>query len=114
MNQGQTSIGSGSGNDSNENRVADATPSRTLGAESGGGQPPRNRQAPTPVADSPDDAADATEQADETPHAIEGDTLPGPLAGAIPVEKKSADQVFPDGPNVAPSPWEKDAAEGKA
>lgn len=107
MNQGQTSVGSGSGNDSNENPVVDATPSRTLGAESGGGQAPRSRRAPTPVEDLPGN------EADEAPHAIEDDSLPGTLAGAIPAEKKSAGEVFPDGPNVAPSPWEKDAAGGK-
>lgn len=26
---------------------------------------------------------------------------------------KQAEEAFPDGPNVGPSPWEKDAAQGK-
>jgi len=46
-----------------------------------------------------------------------GNKTLGELPGPLPAGKdlpKAADKAFPDGPNVAPSPWEKDAAEGKA
>ena len=112
MSQGQTSVGSGSGNDENENPVVDSAPSRTFGAESGHSDYPPKLPAPRPATASPDDETE-TEAEDQAPHAIEDEALPGTVLGSMPLEEKSADKAFPDGPNVAPSPWEKDAAQGK-
>jgi hypothetical protein len=86
----QTSVGSGTPNDRNENPApSDGYPSRTFGAES---SPPAVPAAP---------AAPLTQ-------AVESDAvdLPSPLdVGSAP--------DIPDGPNVAPSAWEVEAAQGE-
>jgi hypothetical protein len=95
----QSSIGSSPGNDSNENH-------------SGGGPPPKTMGEETQAPPSTDLQQDATQEV---------------ASGATGNELSSAEEVlpvlpihtaaenpgdFPDGPNVAPSPWEKDAAQG--
>lgn len=84
----QTSVGSGTPNDRNENPApSDGYPSKTFGAES---SPPASAVGNPP------------------PEAVESDAadLPSPLETA-----NMAD--MPDGPNVAPSAWELDAARGE-
>ena len=92
---GNTSIGSGTTGDHNKNPAPDSRPSKTMGAESGPDQ--ASSSAP------PDTAA--TSDLLTSPDEVLRDV---PAAG-VPVDP----QALPDGPNVAPSPWEKDAAEGK-
>lgn len=95
-----TSVGVGGGKDSNENPPADSRPSKTMGAESG---PDEMRPG----------AAGAT---DSSGHATASDVLTAPdeRLRAVPTSGVPLDpRAFPDGPNVAPSPWEKDAAQGK-
>ncbi len=88
-----TSIGSGNSGDNNENPPPDSRPSKTMGAESGAESSPAT------------ETAAATSDLLTSPEEVLRDV---PAAG-VPVDPKA----FPDGPNVAPSPWEKDAAEGK-
>ncbi len=99
-----TSIGAGDGTDSNENPRADSQPSKTMGAESG---PDGSKPRPAGTSGMPgrsDNAADSDVLA-----------APDELLRAVPTSGVPMDpQAFPDGPNVAPSPWEKDAAQGKA
>lgn len=92
---GNTSIGSGTAGDHNENPAPDSRPSKTMGAESG----------PDQASASAKPGAAATSDLLTSPDEVLRDV---PAAG-VPVDP----QALPDGPNVAPSPWEKDAAEGK-
>ncbi|MEO8023284.1 hypothetical protein [Polaromonas sp.] len=89
-----TSIGSGTANDDNENPAPDHRPSKTMGAESG-----PDRASPS----SPPDTAASSDLLTSP-----GELLRGPSVTGVPVDS----QAQPDGPNVGPSPWEKDAAEG--
>ncbi|MDB5778855.1 MAG: hypothetical protein JWP77_2773 [Polaromonas sp.] len=102
-----TSIGSG--NDSNENHSFDDLPSKTLGAESGSlendrkpsAEPSHELTQPSPVT------------TDNSP--TEADLVPPEKllsSGSINISHDNPGE-YPDGPNVAPSPWEKDAAQGK-
>lgn len=99
-----SSIGSGPEADSNENHPTGEVPSKTMGEQAqASGAPPRPA-APVP----PEPAAPADE--------ITEDALASPdeILKALPTDPANDNPGnFPDGPNVAPSPWEKDAAQGK-
>jgi hypothetical protein len=92
---GNTSIGSGTAGDSNKNPPPDSRPSKTMGAESG------PDEVSPPVAENAAASLDLLTSPDEVLRDV-------PAAG-VPMDPNA----LPDGPNVAPSPWEKDAAEGK-
>ncbi len=87
-----TRIATGTPQDVNEDVPAphDPWPSRTLGAYA-----PAAR--PAPVAD------DVPAEADYAPSPLPGQADPAPLQ-----------EAFPEGPNVAPSPWEEEAARGRS
>jgi hypothetical protein len=97
----QASVGSGSANDDNENHPLGTVHSKTLGAE------PERRDpmgavtpASTKLRFDPKDAA--------LPGS--GELPPGdPLRSVSPAGSPADPDDFPDGPSVAPSPWEKDA-----
>jgi hypothetical protein len=102
-----TSIGSG--NDSNENHSFDDLPSKTLGAESGS---PENARKPSAEA-----GHDLTQPAPlTTDNSLTEADLDSPekllSSGSVNISQDNPGK-YPDGPNVAPSPWEKDAALGK-
>lgn len=90
MSPSSSSIGTGTPQDDNENHpcAQDHWPSRTLGADAA---PAR------PVDDVP---AEATE--------------PSAAQPSPPAERERIKPDFPEGPNVAPSPWEDEAARGRA
>ncbi len=92
---GNTSIGSGTAGDHNENPAPDSRPSKTMGAESG------PDKVSLPAAEEVTASSDLLTSPNEL--------LRGVPAAGVPMDP----QALPDGPNVAPSPWEKDAAEGK-
>lgn len=99
----QTSIGAGTPGDSNKNPASDSLPSKTLGAESGPGPTsPQAQSGQPPSALSEGAVSDVDE-----PSAAALDALPA-LTAETPAE------VYPDGPNIAPSPWELDAARGES
>lgn len=133
----QASIGSGSSNESNENHPQGSElHSKTLGAEPGvdheAGSPASAGMAgagtgadadtqPTtesmaassdilaaasPAGIAGGAAVDGLGQPEPGAHLARTD-LPDPVTGAVQAE-------FPDGPNVAPSPWELNAAQGRA
>jgi hypothetical protein len=95
-----TSIGTGTAQDANENlpRPADPWPSRTLGADSPAGDAGRNA-APLPA------------QGEGNPAEVvdESSSLP-----QVDLSPEQVDQAFPEGPNVAPSPFEEEAARGRS
>lgn len=99
---GQASVGSGSANDNNENHPAGTVHSKTLGAEvegrdvAGPVPPPVEKLGLDP---------DGTEPAGRGE--VPGQPVEPVIPGGVPVEPED----FPDGPNVAPGPWEKDVAE---
>ena len=100
-----SSIGSGTGTDGNENHPTDGLPSKTMGAETQ--VLPASSQTTPVLQDSaaPAPAPDASEnELASPPKVLEGLPL-GPVGANL--------GNFPDRPNVAPSPWEKDAAQGK-
>ena len=100
----QSSIGSGPGTDNNENHPGDGMPSKTMGAESGSSQTPAHQKAQLKQ-EPAEQVSEATEEAL---------TSPDELLGSVPASPNPENPGdFPDGPNVAPSPWEKDAAQGK-
>jgi len=78
-----SSIGSGSAQDKNENHVKDGYPSKTMGAES-------------------ESSVKENSDSETTP---DNEVLPSTDFS------EAADNPggFPDGPNVAPNPWEKNA-----
>lgn len=95
-----TSIGTGTALDANENHplAADPWPSRTLGADAPAGDarrapPSQPPQAEGQPAEGEDDAA----------------LLPG-----VKPSPEQVGQAFPEGPNVAPSAWEDEAARGRS
>jgi hypothetical protein len=97
----QSSVGSGTGNDSNENHATDALPSKTMGAETG-------TFGPSGVAVEKDEKESLTPERDlarDTQRPVD-DLMKQALVSPNPENPGS----FPDGP----SPWEKDAAQGKA
>ena len=98
-----SSIGSGANIDGNENHPADGVPAKTLGEETQA-SPPASSQA-APVQQDPQAPADASAESELASQEMLG-SLPAGPDGDNPGN-------FPDGPNVAPSPWEKDAAQGK-
>ena len=106
----QSSIGSGTANDSNENHPTDNSPSKTMGAESGGsGTAPAPAVAPsdTPLRfDGSMAGADAAEGTEDS-------LSPGVALQSVPSEGVPVNpDDFPDGPNIEARPWEKDAAKG--
>jgi len=106
----QSSIGSGPGADNNENHPGDGMPSKTMGAETGASQTPEHQQAQR--TQNPMEPAEPAAPADGATEAALGAS--SPLPGATLASPDAANPGgFPDGPNVAPSPWEKDAAQGK-
>lgn len=100
-----SSIGSGPSADNNENHPGDAMPSKTMGAETGSSQTPEHRKAQQEQESAEQPAGGATGAALASPDELLGSVT----ANADPDNPGD----FPDGPNVAPSPWEKDAAQGK-
>ena len=98
----QSSIGSGAGTDSNENHAADGLPGKTMGED------PQS----SPVAPAP---ATQHKPAEPAPAAAENElTSADEVVPSLPTGTTVANPGdFPDGPNVGPSPWEKDAAQGK-
>ena len=92
-----TSIGTGTPLDANENLPipADPWPSRTLGADAPAGD--ARRQAPQAPQGEPAEEMDASSN------------LPG-----VALSPEGVDRAFPEGPNVAPSPWEEEAARGRS
>ena len=92
-----TSIGSGDAGDSNENPAPDSLPSKTMGAESG----PDDRSSGAERQEQAGTGADVPESAEQL-----GGLPASGVAGKV--------TDYPDGPNVAPSPWELDAAQGKS
>ena len=99
-----SSIGSGPSMDNNENHPADGLPNKTMGEETqasptASGQTMPVRQDQKKRADAPAESDLASSQ-----------EIPGSVPVG-PVDDNPGN--FPDGPNVAPSPWEKDAAQGK-
>ena len=97
---GSTSIGTGGEQDRNENQPtpADPWPSRTLGADAPQARP---KVAEPPLA------------SDEDANSAEVVPSDSALSEARP-NLDHAGTAFPEGPNVAPSPWEVDAARGRA
>jgi hypothetical protein len=102
-----TSIGSG--NDSNENHSFDHLPSKTLGAESESLENAGKPQAEI----SPGIAQPALATTDTSPTEADLDSPDGMLPSGLVNISQDNPGDYPDGPNVAPSPWEKDAAQGK-
>lgn len=93
-----SSIGSGTASDSNENHEL----SKTMGAES---EPSKSSEALSDAAQN----EKSQPLLDEDALASSSDSV-----GAVPVKSMPNNPGdFPDGPNVAPSPWEQDAARGK-
>ena len=94
-----TSIGTGTPLDANENlpTPADPWPSRTLGADSPAGDA---RRQPTQA---PQGQSDRAEDVDAS------STRPG-----VALSPDGVAPAFPEGPNVAPSPWEEEAARGRS
>ena len=93
-----SSIGTGTPQDHNENHptAADHWPSRTLGGDLANPDAPQKPSLPAQD-DVPAEAAQA-----EAPQAD----------GLSDIDRMN--EAFPDGPNVAPSPWESEAARGRA
>lgn len=101
----QISVGSETPNDRNENPApSDGYPSKTFGAESSA--PPANAPAITPEKSPEAFSAEASEQEDAESEAAD---LPSPLD----FSDDRIESVMPDGPNVAPSAWETEAAQGE-
>lgn len=99
-----SSIGSGASTDSNENHPADGLSRKTMGEET-----QTSPAASSPTAPVQQDRAALADASTENEL-----TSPQEILGSLP--SGSADDNpgnFPDGPNVAPRPWEKDAAQGK-
>ena len=93
-----SSIGSGANADGNENHPADGLPGKTMGEQAQAAPAASGQTAPAP-------ADGATE-----------DELASPQEILKPMSEDAAGDNpgnFPDGPNVAPSPWEKEAAQGE-
>jgi hypothetical protein len=98
----QTSVGSGSASDDNENHPAGTLHSKTLGAEVEG-QGPAGPAQPSveKLRLNPDGAVPAA--VGEVP----GQSVQPVIRGGTP----AAPEDFPDGPNGGPSPWEQGAAQ---
>ncbi len=107
----QTSIGTETPQDFNENPpnpdMGD-DPSRTLGAGFGHTPLPANPPSQQTTEGGPTEASQPPPAAD-VPADLADDEL---LANASADDAEQALADFPDGPNVAPSPWEEDAARG--
>lgn len=100
-----SSIGSGAAADSNENHSTDGLPSKTMGAETG-----RIKAGFNQAAQLPEEQKEATDAAiAESELSSVSELLNSGRAKDVPENPGN----YPDGPNVAPSPWEADAARGK-
>lgn len=111
-----TSIATGTPQDDNENHPApqDHWPSRTLGADAqpaSGSRPAAPSSASIPRMPVEYDASGDPPLGDaDVPSEVEdAATLP-----AVHVDLAQLDRAFPEGPNVAPSPWEEEAARGRS
>jgi len=99
-----SSIGSGASTDGNENHSIDGLPSKTMGEEAQ--TAPAASSQTTPVQQDQAELADASPENELT--------SPPEMLKSWPIDSVDDNPGnFPDGPNVAPSPWEKDAAQGK-
>ena len=100
----QTSVGSGTPNDRNENPPpSDGYPSKTFGAEASA--PPE--VAPEPAR--PSEPATVSEASHSEPAESDATDLPSPMDAPV----DTALDAMPDVPNVAPSAWELEAAQGE-
>lgn len=99
-----SSIGSGPDADSNENHPSGEVPGKTMGEQAQASRAPSTQPAP-----GPQKAAAPADTASE-----DGLTSAHDMPGSIRIDPADDNPGnFPDGPNVALSPWEKDAAQGK-
>jgi hypothetical protein len=97
----QASVGSGSANDDNENHPVGTVHSKTLGAEAEGQDAANSVQPPVEnLRLGPDGGVQAG--AGDVP----GQSVQPVISGGVPVRPEE----LPDGPNVAPSPWEQSVA----
>ena len=127
-----TSIGTGTPQDANENQPspADPWPSRTLGADAPQARPqaPEASTFTAPAGLSGSQVQVSSDAAQPSPPQgppMQGPGQPtpemeagtdGPLGeeGAHAPDAERISQAFPEGPNVAPSPWEDEAARGRS
>ena len=106
----QSSVGSGANTDSNENHPKGGLPAKTMGEDLQTSSTSSAQTSPTQDGQAPEQVQEeATSGTTENELTSTEEVLPSLPTGTAEANPEN----FSDGPNVGPSPWEKDAAQGK-